>query len=196
MTSPEKLAEKVEDFADDLGDNIEEGLHEGMERTEFKTESNIRENNSVVNESLINSINLDADTIDEFFASRSVRINAGHAPFVEYGTGMRQDGGPLKFPAPSPRPPLGPIKQWLIRKGMPTVYNTDLDMYPSDVSGPAPRIEKTFQERLHDLAYAIAEIIGKYGNRPHPFARPAARSGFDVTTDTVKRKMHKSVIRF
>jgi len=191
VTSAEKLASKVEDFADDLGDNIEDGLEEGMKQTESDTKTNIRNNDSVVNRGLISSVTLDNDTISTSRFSRSVRINAGHGPFVEYGTGSMQKGGPLNFPAPSPRPPLGPIKQWLIRKGIQRggPY-TGLRRIDPETNERDQSAELTF------LAQAIADQIGKYGNRAHPFARPAARTGFDATTDNVKSQMLKSVRRF
>lgn len=188
MTSGKKLAAKVEDFADDLDDNIDEGLQDGMENTEFETTTNIRENDSVVNRGLISSVNLYRDTIPSAHKSASVRIEAGHAPFVEYGTGSMQQGGPLKFKAPDPRPPLGPIKQWLIRKG---------DSIPRDPNlREFGEINIDQQQSLTNLAKAIADQIGKYGNRPHPYARPAAQKGFDTTVDNVRRQMQHSIRRF
>jgi len=188
MTSPEKLAAKVEGFAEDLDDNIEDGLHDGMGNTEFETKENIRHNDSVVNHGLINSVNLYRNTIPTAHHSRSVRVEKGYAPFVEYGTGSMQKGGPLKFPAPDPRPPLGPIKQWLIRKGESTPRDPTLREFGE--------IHINQQESLDNLARAIADQIGTYGNRPHPFARPAARDGFDTTVDNVRRQMKHSIRRF
>jgi len=159
-----------------------------MRNTEFETKTNIRENESVVNRGLINSVSLYRDTIPTAHHSRSVRIRKRYAPFVEYGTGSMQDGGPLKFPAPDPRPPLGPIKQWLIRKG---------DAIPRDPNLRSfGEINIDQQASLDNLSRAIADQIGTYGNRPHPFARPAARDGFDVTTDNVRRQMKYTVRRF
>lgn len=193
MTTPEKLASKVESFKENLDDTVEEGLEDGMSNTEFEAENNLRRNDSVVNRSLISSITLDRDTIPTFKHSASVRVNAEHAPFVEYGTGSRQKGGPLKFPAPSPKPPIGPIKQWLIRKGTSTDNIQNVNLKTLNDAAPR-RVDQ--QESLTHLANAIAEVIGKYGNRPHPYARPAARSGFDTTVDNVKRQMKYSVRRF
>jgi len=195
MTSAEKLASKVESFSEDLDDNIEEGLEDGMGQTKDDTKQNIRQNDSIANaksgNGMLNSVTLDRDTIPTFHHSASVRVNKRHAPFVEYGTGSNQRGGPLKFPAPSPRPPLGPIKQWMLLKGI-----TRGQPYKGLRKINPKTGERDQQTELTWLARAIADQIGKYGNRPHPFARPAARTGFDATVDEVKAQMYKSVRRF
>lgn len=191
MTNGEQLAAKVEDFADDLGESVEESVETGMDVTSAYTRKNLRENDSVVNRGLITSIDTDDGTVEGFRHSASTTIDAPYAPYVEYGTGSMQSGGDRQFKAPDPRPPLGPIKQWLIRKG-----NTEPQKYKGLREINPITAERDQQAELTNFAQAIADQIGTYGNRPHPYARPAARDGFNFTTSETIRKMRRALNRF
>lgn len=194
MSNAEEVAANVLDFAEDLDDNIEEGLDSGMDDTKDEAKQNLRDNDSVVNRSLISSIYLLADTPLEAKHTRQVIVDAPHAPYVEYGTGQRQEAGKVRFKAPDPGPPIGKIKQWMIAKGLYTLSAPNLLW--TEISGPAPRANKSVEERLDDWAHVIADSIAEHGNRPHPYARPAARKGFKITLDRVRRQMKRSVRRY
>lgn len=185
MTSPRRLASKVDDFKDDLEDNIERGLGGGMRSTTDKTKENIKDNDSNVHGNLLDSVEFNRGVVDGYLFSAQTEIGAKHAPFVEYGTGSHQDPLPswakTSFKAPDPRPPIGKIRQWIIRKGIsPHPTNRTADLIAD-------------QEQL---AWMLASSIGTYGNRPHPYARPAAREGFDETVDKVTAGMLEAIRRF
>jgi hypothetical protein len=187
MTSAKQLASKVEDFTDDLEDNIDDGLDDGMQTTTNETRRNLESNDSVVHGNLLDSIEFNRNVMDGYLFSAQTEIGAKHAPFVEYGTGSHQDPLPpwadvSRFKSPDPAPPKGKIRQWIIRKGITT-------------NDPSLRSVNLMEEQSR-LASIIRQTIAEYGNRAHPFARPAARHGFDVTTRNIEREMRKSLRRF
>lgn len=195
MTSAKRLASKVEDFKDDLGDNLDDALERGMRSTTAKAHSIARRKDLDVNTNpskpgLIDSIHFEnsADTTfvnaskDVLSSARTV-VGASYSPFIEYGTGTHGQPTPdgTVFKSPDPAPPIGKMRQWVIARGL----TIDVSMRTVD------RIKN--QQRL---AWIMREIIGTKGNRAYPFARPAARRGFDDTVDNAERAMSKSLRRF
>lgn len=102
------------------------------------------------------------DVVDpDAYSAHETRAAAPHAPYVEYGTGTSQRGTPLSgrtFKSPG-TPPTGHIHEWIEDKGVrpknPKFVNPD------------------GSTNTYALARAIAEHIWKYGNKAHPFMRPA-----------------------
>jgi hypothetical protein len=213
MTSPTNLAKKVERFSDTLDEAAERGVGSGMATTKREAKRNVRRNDSDVSGTLRDSIVLDDDGVTDLrdslrvAAHARVSILAKYAPFVEYGTGTRQDVGGTAlvgqfarvFKSPDPAPPFGRILQWIIRKGISAndpelrrTNRTQNETFTEPVTGET--IESTAEQRR--LAFAIRNSIANYGNRPHPFARPAARVGFDTTTRDVKSEFRTAIRQF
>lgn len=207
MTSAEKLASKVEDFNDDLEDELDDALQTGMRSTTQKAIRNVRRNDSIAHGNLIGSIEFERGTDTTFvnaskkvLSSARTHVDSDYAAFVEYGTGTFQQATPdgRVFPSPDPKPPLGKIRQWIIRKGI-TADNPDfrrVNLVQNEEFTDARGETTTIYSEQSQLAWAIANKIGAVGNRPHPFARPAARYGFDETVGRSKRAMSKSLRRF
>ena len=82
------------------------------------------------------------------FATHAVSAQTSYARFVEYGTGYYSERG---YKEPDPVPPLSNILEWIVQKGI-TPYAYD---------------------SIYELAQAIQWTIGMFGNRAHPFMRPA-----------------------
>jgi len=199
MTGPLELAEKVSRFEDDLDASITSGLADGMGETKSDTERNIEANDSDVSGALKDSVSLDRDAPLDAHHAMQVIIDAEYAPYVEYGTGsFNTASDPLKqFKAPDD-PPYGRIRQWIIRKGI-TADNPELqssNLVQDETFVDSEGNETTIYAEQKQLAWAIMSSIEAFGNRPHPFARPAARSGFDATTDAVSNEMKAALRRF
>ncbi|MDB9247453.1 hypothetical protein PN419_00330 [Halorubrum ezzemoulense] len=91
------------------------------------------------------------------YATHVVRADAPHAAFVEYGTGVRQRGSPVRgerFKSPSV-PPTGAILEWMEQKGV------------------TPRMSVEGGDDMLFAAQQIAETVARYGQQPHPYMRPA-----------------------
>lgn len=137
-----------------------------MAQTKATVQRNILANNNRASGALLQSVDHfdNSATISgtasiktDGYSTHIVRaggVDAPHAPFVEYGTGLRQGSGApnegTQFPAPSV-PPTDSIATWMIQKGVtPREYDT-----------------------IYGAAAAIAEDIARFGNRAHPYMRPA-----------------------
>lgn len=119
---------------------------------------------------------------DDTYVSHAVESAAPHAKYVEYGTGIRQRGGPqgIKFKSPS-APPTNEIYEWIETKGI-TADNPNL----RNPDGSTNKVA---------LAEAIAESIATYGSQPHPFLRPAWKENRQGLSRAHKRGVRKALRR-
>jgi len=118
---------------------------------------------SITHDDLLGDVvTADIDVVDESYSAHATRVTAPHGPYVEYGTGTRQRGSPQgrQFKSPS-TPPFNEILTWIQLKGI----EARSEKY-RDSDGGTNEIA---------LAEAIAESIETFGNRPHPYLRPAWR---------------------
>lgn len=181
MTSALKLAEKVQDMADDLEDEVEKGLDDGAEGIESNAREQVEVNDSDVHGNLKQSIRTREDVFSAHEVSRVVRAHVKYAPYVEFGTGVfsHTPSAVGSFDTPDPHPPVGNIRQWIVRKGIiPYAYDSGYLI-----------------EDQRNLAWAIAETIGELGNRPHPFMGPAYNrpSGKQRTVQQVARGVQNAI---
>lgn len=91
------------------------------------------------------------------YSKHVTRAGLPYAQFIEYGTGARQRGRPEpagNFRAPS-NPPVNAIHNWMLAK--PVTARLDVDDGDDRFAA----------------AQRIAARIARYGQRPHPFMRPA-----------------------
>lgn len=161
-----EMAKRVERLPSHIKQFVDMELATAMAETKVAVQRNILAQNNRATGALLQSIDHldDTDTISgtaslktDGYSSHVVRaggVDAPHAPFVEYGTGLRQGSGApnegTQFKAPS-TPPTDSIVTWMIEKGVePREYDT-----------------------IYGAATAIAEDIARFGNRAHPYMRPA-----------------------
>jgi len=161
-----RMADRIQRLPSRIKSLVDMEIGRAMEATKRDVQRNILAQNNRASGALLQSVDHhDADDLTlgpstalktDGYTSHVVRaggMDAPHAPFIEYGTGTRQGGTPnsgTRFKAPS-APPTDEIATWMMQKGaQPREYNT-----------------------IYGAATAIAEDIQRWGNRPHPFARPA-----------------------
>jgi HK97 gp10 family phage protein len=193
MASGSELARRVEDLRDDLEDGIEEAVDNGLDTTKEAAKANLIANNSVVHGALKSSITrADSDPRADYI----VRSDLPRAKYLEYGTGVYADPE-HPYKSPDPMPPYGPIRQWVIRKGL-TASNTNIGVdarrnLVQDIErGGEP--DQIAEQKA--IAFRIQQIIGKYGNRPHPFMRPAWRAGKPRIMNQARVNVKRAVRRF
>ena len=168
-----QMAKRIRALPKHIKRNVDSNMGDLMDMIETQARANVAAQDSVVAGTLQGSINhrdaaaLDTTVGSQFrgrtYSNRVVRTEAPHAPYVEYGTGMRQKGRPHpagNFRAPSV-PPTGAIAEWMRKKPVEPRTTT---FYDDDEA-----------ERRH-VAQLIAETIAAYGQRPHPYMRPAWES--------------------
>ncbi len=189
------LAESVERMASELDDEVQDALEDGADTTARATEATIEENNSVAHGNLLAGIttrDADDDIIPSGEAGAHVVSTMPYSGFVEYGTGSyNTQRDPFKsFKSPDPAPPIGPIRQWVIRKGITAKKDALRTRTDEQFANDVPLLIA----EQENLARAIADLIGALGNRSHPFMRPAFHSSkdavfggvVDATRDTIE----------
>jgi HK97 gp10 family phage protein len=192
MASAKQLARRIEDLSDDIGDGLDDAVEDGLDTTKRAAKANIVLNDSDVHGDLRKSIvRADHDPRADYI----VRSDLPRAKFLEYGTGVYADPE-HPYKSPSPKPPHGPIRQWVIRKGL-TADSVDLDVGAR--SNLVEDIEvggDTLYSEQAEIAWRIQHILGKYGNRPHPFMRPAWRTGKPHLLGAARANLSRAVRRF
>jgi len=153
----ESVASQVTDLADDLDDGIESAVDDGMDDTARQVQTNIKANDSVATGRLY--LNAESERVThspKTVVARRISV-PGVYKFVEYGTGLFSEKGYDSPDGPSPRM-LENLQDWIEDKGITGDY---YDEQRTDDGDPSP------------LAWAIASSIVEFGNRSHPFLRPA-----------------------
>jgi hypothetical protein len=170
-------------MADDLDDEVEGAIEGGADATGVQAKREVQRNDSIAHGNLIAGLET-ASLTDELPSGEvgaTLISTMPYSGFVEYGTGSYNTSvDPFtSYKSPDPKPPVGPIHQWVIRKGL--TPDARIEFGPDDDVRPE-RIHITEQRKL---AQRIAATIGKYGNKPHPFMRPAYRRKRDDIVDSV-----------
>jgi len=148
------MASRVKKLRRNLKDEHENATEESMTDLRNAVRTNLRSNDSVARNVLINDVWHTQEQSYEQFVARSVSV-PGFSKYVEYGTGSRGRTDPLdghkQYPKPTPGPPIDSIITWIVEKNVtPREYDT-----------------------IYGLAGAIQETIGEIGTFPHPFLRPS-----------------------
>lgn len=182
-----EMAQRVQRLPSRIKQLVDMELATEMAKTKVTVQRNILAQNNRASGALLQSIDhLDGETISgtatvktDGYSSHVVRAGGGeapHAPFVEYGTGIRQGTGTpnegAQFPAPS-APPTDSIVTWMTQKGVePREYDT-----------------------IYGAAAAIAEDIARFGTKPHPYMRPAWTEHRANYSAAHARGVHKAIQR-
>lgn len=119
------------------------------------------------------------DAADELLAAaqEEAPVDRGglrYSGSVRYGPGPRAEvtfkaphAKPVEFGSRPHMPPVGPIKEWVLRTGR--VRRGELRIKP----GSKPYGRKPREEEAEDVAWAIARKIAKEGQEPDPFLQRA-----------------------
>ena len=193
MASGRELARRVEDLRDDIEDGIEEAVDDGLDTTKQAAKANLIANDTYASGALKSSITrADSDPGADYI----VRSDLPRAKYIEYGTGVYADSE-HPYKSPDPKPPYGQIRQWVIRKGL-TANNTDIGVdarrnLVQDIERDGEPDQIAEQKAI---TFRIQQIIGKYGNRPHPFMRPSWRIGKPRLLNNARSNLSRAVRRF
>lgn len=176
------VAEQVGDLRDELADQTDEAVEDGMQRVTNEARSQLYLNDSVARGVTVSQLRTTEQTPERpDTIGRYATVAPPYAAYVEYGTGRSRQRGVVnefRYKAPDPKPPFGPIYEWVVAKNI------------------QPRSDEI--ETQTELAVAIQESIGDNGTRPHPFMRPAwASTGGKVnvvseTTQAIRRATRRS----
>jgi len=193
MASAKELARRVEDLRDDLEDGIEDAVDDGLDTTKQGAKANIIAGDTYASGALKTSITrTDSDPSADYI----VRSDLPYAKYIEYGTGVYADPE-HPYKSPDPKPPYGQIRQWVIRKGL-TASDTNIgvDARRNLVQDIEKEGEPDQIAEQKAITFRIMQIIGKYGNRPHPFMRPAWRIGKPRLLNSARANVSRAVRRF
>lgn len=178
MSDFSDAAEKVADLRRNLREEHQNATEESMDEMGNRITQEVRFNDSVARENLVNDIHSGRASGQDTFVAQRV-----HAPdwakFVEYGTGQRAREDTLpehkSYRAPNPLPPYQPILTWVIEKGI--IPNT--------------------MDSQYELAKAIQIQIGNLGTYPHPFMRSVwyGPKGFRAVTNANEQAIERALRR-
>jgi len=166
----DKIAD-LEAMKMEIPENVESSVEDSM-RTMAQTMRNIlATRDHVASTALIQSIRWNKISNGAYVLRAGGKSRrAGHAPFVEFGTGVYNRGTRPEFSFESPDGvPLGEIRLWLIQKG---------------------------QDPDDSTVWAIKKHIDKYGTRAHPFFRPAIHVHTREVSDNAEDALEYTVDKY
>lgn len=172
------LSNRVEDYKSDIEREVPETTDSELETTKRRVKTELRQQDSVASGDLIRSVY----TVSSPIAARSsnriyegrLRVGAGHARFVEEGTGVYWTEGPF---GPHKAPdgiPVIKIQQWIEDQG---------------IIGDFYRHETRDGEIGSPLAWAIKHTIEELGNKRHPFLSPVWMRREPLVKASVRQKV-------
>lgn len=188
-----RAAKRVRKLERDIKTGVDAQIGTVMKRMEQDAQRNVLDDNTFMRGTLVKSISHHNVRTSEMtigglrsrrepaYAQHIVRADAPHAPYVEYGTGVRQRGGPnsnsVQFKSPS-MAPTSAIYEWMQLKGV------------------RPRVEVEGGDSQLFAAHRIAERIKRLGSRAHPFMRPAWHANRASLSNAHARGVQKALRRF
>lgn len=182
-----RMAKRIQQLPASIRSLVDMELGKEMRKTKLAVQRELLKGNNHSSGALLQSIEHKDSSAEvsgvpsikvDGYATHMVRaggVQAPYAPYVEYGTGLRQ--GPVtpnegtQFPAPSD-PPITSIKQWMMKKGV---------------------IPETGD--LEQSAILIAQDITNWGNHAHPYMRPAWKKNRPNYTSAHARGVNKALRR-
>ena len=156
------MAASLRDMADELDDGFDNDTESTMEKSQEKAKFRLVQNDNIAR-GRAGGVLAQIETIPLDNGWQVVAPKP--TTFIEFGTGPRGEG---RHKAPDPMPPLQPILNWIIEKGIvPTEYDS-----------------------VYGLAVAIQETIGQFGTQNYPFMRP---TWWGYTKPTLKRSWRSTM---
>ena len=170
------MAKRLKKFRKSWKDGITDTTRKAMQRMEGAVQVQLADNDSVVDRTLLRSIQYERDpNVDALFAAH---IDSAHwGKYVEFGTGSRgrkrdPERNHQQYKTSDPGPPFQKILDWVLAKpGIPNEYA---------------------------VADEIVETIAQQGQIPRPFMRPVwfdDSQGYQSVVDANHEELKKQLRR-